>query len=55
MGKSPFLLVKETIKEHKEPQWLKIDKMQLKSEVTGEPNDTEKSFKLQTVLELYSR
>lgn len=55
MGKSPFLLVKEIIKEHKEPQWLKIDKMQLKSEVTGEPNDTEKSFKLQTVLELYSR
>ncbi len=55
VGKSPFLLVKETIKEHKEPLWLKVDKMELKSEVTSEPKDTERSFNLQTVLELYSR
>lgn len=55
IGKSPFLLVKETIKEHKEPLWLKVDKIELKSEITSEPKDTERSFNLQTVLELYSR
>ncbi len=55
IGKSPFLVVKETIKDYKEPQWLKVDKMELKSEITSEPKDTEKSFNLQTVLELYSR
>ncbi len=54
-GKSPFLTVKETIKEHKEPAWMKLDRINLSVTVTSEPKDTERSFDLQSVLEFYSR
>lgn len=54
-GKSPFLTVKETIKEHKEPAWLKVDRILLSTTVVAEPKDTERSFDLQSVLGFYSR